>query len=114
MQYNATKFVFLFVGLYSDAQAAFDFLLQREDIDRKKIIIFGRSLGGSVAIQLASQPDYARKAMCLIVENTFTNLPAIAKQLFEFRIMKALPWWFFKNQVMFILLFIKHGIGVRL
>lgn len=41
-------------GLYMDSQAGLDFLLSRRDIDRKKIIVFGRSLGGAVAIYLAA------------------------------------------------------------
>lgn len=32
-------------GLYRDAQAALNYLLSRQDIDQRKIIIFGRSLG---------------------------------------------------------------------
>lgn len=32
-------------GLYTDAQSAIDYILQRGDIDRNKIILFGRSLG---------------------------------------------------------------------
>ncbi len=41
-------------GLYQDAQASWDFLLSRHDIDQSKLIIFGRSLGGAVAIHLAA------------------------------------------------------------
>lgn len=32
-------------GLYKDAQAALNYLLNREDIDHRRIIVFGRSLG---------------------------------------------------------------------
>lgn len=86
-------------GLYLDAQAAFDFLLQRTDIDHSKIIIFGRSLGGAIAIHLAEQPYYAKQAFCLIVENTFTTLPHIARQLFgSFKIVTYLPSWCYKNK----------------
>ena len=46
--------VFVYPGLYMDSQAGLDFLLSRRDIDRKKIIVFGRSLGGAVAIYLAA------------------------------------------------------------
>ena len=87
-------------GLYLDAQAAFDFLLSRTDIDQTKIVIFGRSLGGAVAIHLASEPYYAKKALCLIVENTFTTLPHIARHLFNsFKIVTYLPIWCYKNKV---------------
>ena len=42
-------------GLYMDAQAALDFLLTRQDIATDKIVVFGRSLGGAVAIDLATR-----------------------------------------------------------
>ena len=32
-------------GLYMDAQAALDYLVGRPDVDQRKIIVFGRSLG---------------------------------------------------------------------
>lgn len=32
-------------GLYIDAQSSLDYLMHRTDIDRSKIILFGRSLG---------------------------------------------------------------------
>ena len=41
-------------GLYLDAQAGLDFLLSRRDIDHRKFIVFGRSLGGAVAIYLTA------------------------------------------------------------
>lgn len=48
-------------GLYWDAEAALDFLLMRRDIDRRKIILFGRSLGGAVAIYLAASHSHVDK-----------------------------------------------------
>ena len=53
--------VYVCVGLYMDAEAAMEFLLARRDIDRRKIIVFGRSLGGAVAIYLAGSPTYVDK-----------------------------------------------------
>ena len=32
-------------GLYTDAQAAFNYLCSRQDIDKTRIVVFGRSLG---------------------------------------------------------------------
>ena len=34
-------------GLYKDAQAALNYLLNRQDIDHRRILVFGRSLGTS-------------------------------------------------------------------
>ena len=76
-----------------------DFLLKRTDIDHSKIIVFGRSLGGAVAVQLASQPFYARHIAVLILENTFTSLPDIGRTIFDFPFLKLLPDILFKAKV---------------
>ncbi|CAN1805911.1 Alpha/beta hydrolase domain-containing protein WAV2 [Linum perenne] len=39
-------------GITKDAQAAFDHLCQRSDIDTSRIVVFGRSLGGAVGALL--------------------------------------------------------------
>ena len=52
-----------------DAQAAFEFLLSRRDIDKRKIIVFGRSLGGAVAIYLAASPTYSDKYVGTLIPN---------------------------------------------
>lgn len=49
-----------------------DHLLSRSDIDKDKIVLFGHSLGGAVALHLAA--DNADKVAAVIVENTFVRL----------------------------------------
>ena len=53
--------VSLCAGLELDAQAALEYLLNRRDIDTSRIIVFGRSLGGAVAVSLASSTLYSDK-----------------------------------------------------
>jgi len=67
-------------GIMKDAEAGWEHLLQRTDIDKTKIVAFGRSLGGAVAIQLASrhQGEFAG----IILENTFTSISSLANSLF--------------------------------
>jgi len=60
-------------GLQNDARAALDFLSANPDIDPARIILFGRSLGGAVAIYLAATHEHP--VCSLIVENTFTSVP---------------------------------------
>lgn len=55
------------VGLQRDADAALAFLRSRSDIDPRQIVVFGRSLGGAVAIDLAAR----HQLFAVIVENTF-------------------------------------------
>jgi fermentation-respiration switch protein FrsA (DUF1100 family) len=83
-------------GLYLDSQAAMEYLLNRRDIDSNKIIVFGRSLGGAVAVDLASHPVYSDKIQALIIENTFTSIPGMALQMFPG--VRYVPLLFFKNK----------------
>jgi len=53
-------------GIYIDGLAACDYLTKIEKISSDRIAVFGRSLGGSVAIEIALK----RKARCLIIEST--------------------------------------------
>ncbi|XP_011552711.3 protein ABHD13 isoform X2 [Plutella xylostella] len=87
-------------GLYSDAQTAIDFALQRTDIDPKKLILFGRSLGGAIAIDLASRLEYRDKVWAVIVENTFTSIPDMAKVILKWRCLRWLPLMCHKNKYM--------------
>ncbi|CAH2012077.1 unnamed protein product [Acanthoscelides obtectus] len=85
-------------GLYTDARAAIDYLYTRSDINHSEVIVFGRSLGGAVAIDLAIRPEYVGKVWCLIVENTFTSIPDMAKVLLGWRILQYFPLFFYKNK----------------
>jgi uncharacterized protein len=66
--------------MYVDAQAAYDYLLSREDIDKEKIILYGASLGGAAAIDLATR----RKIAAIIIDSSFTNASDMAKRIFPF------------------------------
>lgn len=97
--YPYTHTIFIFSGLYLDAFSAMQYILERKDIDSSKIVIFGRSLGGAVATWLATRPQFARRIFCVIIENSFTSLPKIAKKIFNFGFLQRMPNASFKNQV---------------
>ncbi len=65
-------------GTYRDADAAWRYLIEDRGIVAKDIVIFGRSLGASVASRLAGQ----RQPLALIVESSFTSVPDIAQELY--------------------------------
>ncbi len=73
-------------GLYKDAQAAYDYLVSRGDIDKNKIVVYGKSLGGPVAADLCLH----RKASALILEGSFASVALRAQQLYPFLPMKLL------------------------
>ncbi|XP_063228839.1 protein ABHD13 [Bacillus rossius redtenbacheri] len=85
-------------GLYADARAALDYLSSRSDINHAEVVVFGRSLGGAVAIDVAAQPEYAQKIWCLVVENTFTSIPDMARVLIGWRLLQYLPRFLYKNK----------------
>ncbi len=64
-------------GLYLDAQIAWDYLIKK-GFDKTKIIIFGRSLGGAIAINLASKV----KPGALIIESTFSSARDMGQSIF--------------------------------
>jgi uncharacterized protein len=67
-------------GLYGDVAAAWRYLTDTRNIAPEKIIIVGRSLGGSIAAQAAAK--YSPGG--LILESTFTSLPDRAQEKLPF------------------------------
>ncbi|MBU1218335.1 alpha/beta hydrolase [Myxococcota bacterium] len=67
-------------GTYLDALAAYNWLTKTKKIRPESIIIYGRSLGGAVAAQLATQVP----AGGLILDSTFTSLNDVASRVFRF------------------------------
>jgi fermentation-respiration switch protein FrsA (DUF1100 family) len=65
-------------GIYRDADAAWRYLIEGRGIVASDIVIFGRSLGASVASRLASE----NQPLALIVESSFTSIPDIAQDLY--------------------------------
>jgi fermentation-respiration switch protein FrsA (DUF1100 family) len=67
-------------GVYLDAQTAYDWLINEKKISPENIIIYGQSLGGSVATHLASEV----KARGLIIESTFTSFTDVASHYYPY------------------------------
>jgi pimeloyl-ACP methyl ester carboxylesterase len=68
--------------VYSDARAAWRYLTERRGIDPASIFIYGHSLGGAVAIELAVDNP---SASGLILEATFTSIADMARQMPQYR-----------------------------
>ena len=67
-------------GTYMDAMAAYKWLTEEKKIPAEDIIIFGRSLGGSIAAQLASRVE----AGALVVVSAFTSYVDIGKEYYPY------------------------------
>jgi hypothetical protein len=70
-------------GTYLDAQAAWAYLTRTRGELPKRIALFGRSLGGAVAIDLASRLGEEGPA-ALVVESTFASLASIGQRHYPF------------------------------
>jgi abhydrolase domain-containing protein 13 len=69
-------------GLKLDGQGALKFVLDHPKIDNSKIILFGRSLGGAVAFDVARYAQSNNIPIAgVIVENTFTSIAAMVDHL---------------------------------
>jgi pimeloyl-ACP methyl ester carboxylesterase len=69
--------------VYEDAQAALTYLTQTRQLPPQKIFLYGHSLGGAVAIELASRhPQLAG----IIIEGSFTSVAAVAKEISLYRL----------------------------
>lgn len=66
-------------GLYADARAAFEVVRERyEDADAPPVVLYGASLGGSVAAQLATE----QRVRGLIIEGGFTSAIDVGERWF--------------------------------
>lgn len=65
--------------VYEDAEAAWNYLVRERHVDPMHTFIYGHSLGGAIAIELALRHP---EACGLVVEGTFTSIPELAKVLF--------------------------------
>jgi len=67
-------------GIFQDSQAAYDYLTLNRKIAPDNLFLFGRSLGGACAIEIAAK----NKAAGLIVESAFTSVKDMANKMFPF------------------------------
>jgi len=74
-------------GVYRDADAAYDHLIQARHIQPKNIVVFGHSLGGAVAIDLASR----RECGGLIAQSSFTSVKDMARRVFRIPLFEYIP-----------------------
>jgi fermentation-respiration switch protein FrsA (DUF1100 family) len=66
-------------GFYEDARSAFDFLMTN-GFDRSQIIIYGRSIGSGVAVDLAAK----QPCKGLVLEAPFSSLTQLANEKLPF------------------------------
>jgi fermentation-respiration switch protein FrsA (DUF1100 family) len=71
-------------GLYADTRAAYGYLINDLGLKEKSVLIYGKSIGGNVSIELCSGINPA----ALISESAFTSALDMGKKLFPFLPLK--------------------------
>jgi pimeloyl-ACP methyl ester carboxylesterase len=69
--------------VYQDAAAAWNYLVKQREVSPQQIFIYGHSLGGAIAIDLAVKHP---EAAGLIVESSFTSVQQMVEYQGHFRI----------------------------
>lgn len=61
-------------GLMIDAQTGLDYIRNRSELRGTRIVIYGQSIGGAVAIGLAARNQKQGDIAGVVLENTFTSI----------------------------------------
>lgn len=80
-------------GLYADGRAAWKYLIDKKGIDPGKIILFGRSLGSTVATKLAVE----KAAGVLLLDAPFTSGPDLSADIYPWLPVRMLMKYEFSN-----------------
>ena len=67
-------------GVYLDAQAVYDYLKTRDDVDMDRVVAYGSSLGGIVAVDLATR----RRLAVLVVDSSITSAREAAQLFYPY------------------------------
>lgn len=78
---------------YEDAAAAWAQLTEVEGVDPSSVILYGRSLGAAVAIDLATEVE----PRALILESSFTSIPELGARIYPWLPVRFLARFRYNN-----------------
>jgi fermentation-respiration switch protein FrsA (DUF1100 family) len=67
-------------GVQMDIDAAMRVLLERPDVDPERIVVFGQSLGGALAIHYVAHSAYRRNVRAVIADSPFSDYRKVARE----------------------------------
>jgi len=73
-------------GLHQDVSAAMNYVFTELPVNKDKVVIYGQSLGGSLAITASYRSEYFPKVSGVIVEGAFTSYRRVAREALD-------GWW---------------------
>jgi uncharacterized protein len=66
-------------GTYLDGEAAIEYLRRHRSVESKNLVLFGRSLGAAVAIEMATRTE---ALSAVILESPFASIRDMAREIF--------------------------------
>ncbi len=78
---------------YADARAMWNWLTETKKVPADKILLFGRSLGGAVTCDLATEVT----PRAVVIESTFLSVPEVAATVFPWLPVRLLAAYRFAN-----------------
>ena len=84
-------------GLKQDSEAIIVEAFKRAE--NLPLYVYGRSLGGGVAVYASSLPEFSNRISGIILENTFTSIPAVVNNICRgpFIIFRPFVWLLLNN-----------------
>lgn len=79
--------------IYKDAETVIKYLEEKHKIPRKNLILWGQSLGGAVATEMAHRHSISK----LILESTFSSLENVTPDVFKYLIPEFVKKYKFNN-----------------
>lgn len=78
--YGASEGTPSLAGMQLDIDAAMRHLLAHKDVDPNRIVIFGQSLGGALAIYYVAHSAYRANIRAVVIDSAFSDYRRIAKE----------------------------------
>lgn len=78
--YGASEGTPSLAGMQLDIDTAMRSLLAHKDVDQNRIVIFGQSLGGALAIYYAAHSAYRANIRAVVIDSAFFDYRLIAKE----------------------------------
>jgi len=94
--YGASEGTPTLAGMQLDIDAAMKHLLAHKNVDPNKVIIFGQSLGGALAIHYTAHSAYRANIRAIIIDSAFYDYRQIAREKLAASpltwLLQWLPW----------------------
>lgn len=78
--YGASAGTPTFDGVFDDIESAFATVLRRVDIDTDRIIVYGQSQGGALAIYAITHSAFRHHVRALVVDSAFASYRRVAQE----------------------------------